>query len=40
MELNVYSFGSKYYFKDFRGGMEDWEYGNSPHALLVRVYDK
>lgn len=40
MEINVYSSGSKYYFKDFRGGMEDWEYGNSPHALLVRVYDK
>lgn len=40
MEINVYSSGSKYYFKDFKGGMEDWEYGNSPHALLVRVYDK
>ena len=40
MELNVYPSGSKYYFKDFRGGTEDWEFGNSPHALLVRVYDK
>jgi hypothetical protein len=40
MERNVYSSGSKYYFKDFRSGANDWEYGNTPNAHLIRVYDK
>jgi hypothetical protein len=40
MELNVYSSGSKYYFKDFRDGLEDWEYANMRSACLIRIYDK
>jgi hypothetical protein len=40
MERNVYSSGSKYYFKDFRDGIEDWEYANMRSACLIRVYDK
>ena len=40
MERNIYSPGSKYYFKDFRDGIEDWEYANMRSACLIRVYDK
>ena len=40
MERNIYSSGSKYYFKDFRSGAEDWDYGNTSNARLIRVYDK
>ena len=40
MERNVYSSGSKYYIKDFRGGHEDWEYANMRSACLIRVYDR
>jgi hypothetical protein len=40
MERNIYSSGSKYYFKDFRDGIEDWEYANMRSACLIRVYDK
>ena len=40
MERNVYSSGSKYYFKDFRSGHEDWEYANMRSACLIRIYDR
>jgi hypothetical protein len=40
MELNIYSSGSKYYFKDFRNGEEEWDYAYMTSALLIKVYDK
>jgi len=40
MELDIYSPGPKYYFKDFRNGEEEWDYAHMTSALLVRVYDK
>jgi hypothetical protein len=40
MGATIYSSGAKYYFKDFRDGLEDWEYANMRSACLIRIYDK